>query len=111
MPEARGSDQYLELNDLSFSLADGLDSCSMLLSHDISVEHPFDLEPRYGQDSLDCISNAGNASTSTTGGSFPSVPAVDEQFIAHLYLAIYVYCIAPFIPPTTNVGRFFKQDT
>jgi hypothetical protein len=79
MREARGSEQYLELNDLSFSLADGLDSCSMLLSHDISVEHPFDLEPRYEQDSLDCISNAGNASTSTTGGSFPSVPAVDEH--------------------------------
>ncbi|KAK8456313.1 hypothetical protein SEVIR_3G001100v4 [Setaria viridis] len=79
MPEARGTEQYLELNDLSFSLADGPDSCGMLSSHDISIEHPFDLEPRSEQDSLDCISNTGNTSTSTTGGSFPSVPAVDER--------------------------------
>ncbi|OEL27594.1 NAC domain-containing protein 82 [Dichanthelium oligosanthes] len=79
MLEARGTEHYLELNDLSFSLADGSDSCGMLLSNDISVEHPFDLGPRFEQDSLDYISNTVNTSTSTTAGSFPSVPAVDEH--------------------------------
>ncbi|CAN6236781.1 unnamed protein product [Urochloa humidicola] len=79
MPEARGAEQYLELNDLSFCLADGPGSCGMMLPNDISVEHPFDLQPRVGQDSLDCISNTFNTSTSTTDCSFPSAPTVDEH--------------------------------
>ncbi|KAF8660058.1 hypothetical protein HU200_058144 [Digitaria exilis] len=69
-PEARGSEQYLELNDLSFSLADGPDSCGMLLSNDTSVEHLFNLEPMFEQHSLD--SNTINGSTSTTTCSLPS---------------------------------------
>ena len=77
MPEAHGTEQYLELNDLSFSLAEGPDSCGMLLSNEISVEQPFDLEPRFERDSVDCISNTVNTSTSTADGSFPSVCAVD----------------------------------
>jgi hypothetical protein len=77
MPEARGTEQYLELNDLFFSLAEGPDSCGMLLSNEISVEQPFDLEPRIERDSLDCISNTVNTSTSTADGPFPSVCAVD----------------------------------
>lgn len=71
-PEARGSEQYMELNDLSFSLADGPDSCGMLLSNDTSVEHLFNLEPMFEQHSLDYISNTINASTSTNACSLPS---------------------------------------
>ncbi|WVZ81496.1 hypothetical protein U9M48_028867 [Paspalum notatum var. saurae] len=77
--EARGAEQYLELNDLSFSLADGPDSCGMLLPNDTCVEHPLDVELRFEQDSQDRIFNTANASKSTTAGSSPSVPAADDH--------------------------------
>ncbi|TVU16740.1 hypothetical protein EJB05_40318 [Eragrostis curvula] len=62
--EAVGGEQYLELNDLSFSLADDPNSCSMLLSSDIYVQHPLDHVARIEQDSQDYISNIANASAS-----------------------------------------------
>jgi hypothetical protein len=77
--ESVGGEQYLELNDLSFYLADDPKSCSMLLSSNIYVQHPLDRVPRFEQDSQDCISNIANASTFTTVGSSPSVPRVDDH--------------------------------
>jgi len=76
---ARGAEQYLELNDLSFSLTDGPDSCGMLLSNDVSVEQPPDLELRFEQVSPAHISNTANASTSTTAGSSASVPLAEDH--------------------------------
>uniref|UniRef100_A0A0A9DYW4 Uncharacterized protein n=1 Tax=Arundo donax TaxID=35708 RepID=A0A0A9DYW4_ARUDO len=71
MLEALGTEQYIELNDLSFSLADDPDSCSMMLSSGI-------FETGFEQESRDCISNTTNASTSRTGGSSPRVPTADH---------------------------------
>lgn len=76
---ARGAEQYLELNDLSFSLTDGPDSCGVLFSNGVSVEQLPDLELRFEQFSPDHISNTAIASTSTTVGSSASVPLLEDH--------------------------------
>lgn len=79
MMVARGAEQYLELNDLSFSLTDGPDSCGVLFSNGVSVEQLPDLELRFEQFSPDHISNTAIASTSTTVGSSASVPLLEDH--------------------------------
>lgn len=72
-------EQYLELNDLSFSLVDDLNSGSLPLSSDAYVQHPLDRVPRYEQDFHDYISYMPNSSILTMAGSSPLVPTVDDH--------------------------------
>lgn len=76
---ARGAEQFLELNDLSFSLTDGPDSCGMLFPSDVSVEQPPDLELRFEQVSPAHISNTANASASIMAGSSASVSLAEDH--------------------------------
>ncbi|KAG8066859.1 hypothetical protein GUJ93_ZPchr0004g38472 [Zizania palustris] len=57
MLEVLETEQYLELNDLSFSLADDPNPCSLLLTSNQSDQHHLELEPRFEQESLVDICN------------------------------------------------------
>lgn len=77
--EAVGGEQYLELNDLSFSLVDDPNPCSVPLSSDTYLQHPLDRVPRFEQDSHACISYMAKSSILTMAGSSPLVPTVDDH--------------------------------
>lgn len=78
--EALETEQYLELNDLSFSLADDPYPCSLLLSNDLSDQHPLGLEPRFEQASTNNICNNANGTTSTAAASSArSLPTIHDH--------------------------------
>ncbi|KAF0895649.1 hypothetical protein E2562_013936 [Oryza meyeriana var. granulata] len=72
MLEVLETEQYLELNDLSFSLADDPDPCN-LLQINLSDQNHLELETRFEQESLVDICNTTNAAISIAACSVSTV--------------------------------------
>uniref|UniRef100_A0A0D9WBN3 NAC domain-containing protein n=1 Tax=Leersia perrieri TaxID=77586 RepID=A0A0D9WBN3_9ORYZ len=80
--EVLETEQYLELNDLSFSLADDPDPCKLLLTTNLSDQSHLELETRLEQESLVDICNT---STISTAGMAPITIDVNQRWLCRCH--------------------------